>query len=69
MTVAQVVDSVDTPVRYGLDVLSLSVVVATLAGYLPVIASLLSVVWLSLQIYTWIEKRYRAWRENRDAED
>jgi hypothetical protein len=31
--------------------------VATIAGWLPPIAALVSIVWGSLQIYSWFEKR------------
>ena len=37
--------------RYTLDFLSIGGVVATLAGWLPPVAALLSIVWLSMQIY------------------
>lgn len=58
MSVAQIVESVNEPARHTLDALSMTVVVATVFGYLPTVASILSVVWLSLQIYSFIEKRW-----------
>jgi len=39
------------------DTLSLSIVVATLVSWLPPIASLLSIIWLTIQIYEWNKHR------------
>ena len=35
------------------DITSISVVVATMASWLPPIAAMLSIVWLSMQIFDW----------------
>ena len=39
------------------DALSLSIVIATMISWLPPIASLLSIIWLSIQIYEWYKNR------------
>ena len=39
------------------DVTSLGVVAATIIGWLPSIAALLSIVWLCIQIYDWWKHR------------
>lgn len=38
-------------VKYTLDAISLGTVIATLAGWLPPLAALLSIIWLSIQIW------------------
>lgn len=70
MNVVEAVDSVNQPVRLALDATSVTVVAATLMGYLPKIATLLSVVWLLLQIYSFFEKRHaKKVNRKRRAED
>ena len=49
------------------DVLSASVVLATLADWLPPVAAAMSIIWLSMQIWDWIARKLdtnkrRAWR-------
>lgn len=39
------------------DGLSLSVVIATIAGWLPSIAAALSIAWTAIQIYSWWKKK------------
>jgi hypothetical protein len=39
------------------DVISIGTVVATLAGWLPAIAALASIIYTGLRIYEWFEKR------------
>lgn len=37
------------------DIASITIIISTIAGWLPAIASLLSIVWLGLRIYeTWL---------------
>ena len=51
---------VDQPIKVAADVASVGTVIATIAGWLPPIAALLSIVWLSMQIYGWIvNKKWR----------
>lgn len=53
------------------DVLSLSAIVGTIAGYLPPIATLLAIVWYALQVYEgktvqkWIKATRRSIRRRR----
>ena len=42
--------------KLAVDGLSIVATLATIAGWLPPIAALLSIVWLSMQIYDWIRK-------------
>jgi len=42
--------------KYILDGLSLSVVVTTIAGILPPIAALLSIIWILIQLYDRIKR-------------
>lgn len=45
--------------KHALDALAALAVVGTLADFLPPLAALLSIVWLSLQIFGWIEARLK----------
>lgn len=51
----------------AVDVLSLGTVVATIAGWLPPIAALFSIVWLSMQIYSWVVNK--RWQPRLDPGD
>ena len=44
-------------VKYILDGISLSVVVTTIAGMLPPIAALMSIIWLGVQLYDRFKKK------------
>ena len=44
-------------VKYTLDVASVANVIATIIGWLPAIAALLSIVWLGIQIYDRFKKK------------
>lgn len=46
--------------KHALDALAAAAAVGTVAKLLPPIAALLSIVWLTLQIFGWIEARVRA---------
>jgi hypothetical protein len=46
--------------KHALDALAALTVVGTIAQLLPPIAAALSIVWLTLQIYGWIETRVKA---------
>lgn len=46
--------------KHALDALAALTVVGTLAQILPPLAAALSIVWLTLQIYGWIETRVKA---------
>lgn len=43
--------------KWCLDGISLSVVVSAIAGWLPPIAALMSIIWLGMQMYDWIQKK------------
>lgn len=55
---AYVVDTpLDTPNKIVLDASAMATALGSIAGYLPAISALFSVVWLGLQIYGWFEQR------------
>lgn len=45
--------------KHALDALAALTVVGTIAKLLPPIAALLSIIWLTLQIFGWCEERWR----------
>lgn len=45
--------------KHALDALAALTVVGTIAQILPPVAALLSIVWLTLQIFGWVEARYK----------
>ena len=45
------------------DAISLTVVIGTIIGWLPRLAAALSVVWLALNIYSWIINEH--WRQKK----
>lgn len=48
--------------KHALDAIAAAAAIGTLAKLLPPIAAFLSIIWLSLQIYGWIETRVKAAR-------
>lgn len=46
-------------VRHGLDAAAAATAFSALVGWLPSVASLLSIVWLAIQIGTWVKKVWR----------
>jgi hypothetical protein len=44
-------------VKHVMDAISYAVVVGVLAEVLPVIAATLSIIWLGMQMYDWIENK------------
>jgi hypothetical protein len=44
-------------VRYGLDAAAAATAFSSLVGWLPSMASLLSIIWLLIQIYEWARKK------------
>ncbi len=56
-------------IKYGFDVGSLGIVAATLTEWLPAVASLLSVVWVTIRIYETdtVQKLIRWMFPNRSA--
>lgn len=56
----------DHPLKHLIDVYSLLALIATIAGWLPHIASLLTVVWMAIRIFeTETMKRFRSWLRGR----
>ena len=50
-----------TRTTLAVDALSFGTVIATIAGWLPPIAALFSIVWLGMQMYVWIvNKKWRS---------
>lgn len=47
----------DVNVKHVLDAAAIANVVATIVGWLPAIAALLSIVWTGIQIYNYLKKR------------
>lgn len=56
-----------TALKHILDVISISVVVGTIVHALPPLAAGLSIVWLSLQMYTWW--RRKSWRTDQEVRE
>jgi hypothetical protein len=44
-------------VRHGLDAAAAATAFSSLVGWLPSVASLLSVIWLLIQIFEWARKK------------
>lgn len=44
-------------VKYGLDAAAAATAVGTIAGWLPPIAALFTIVWCGMQMWTWIRRR------------
>lgn len=57
MKLEQIQQAIPQPLQTGLNWGSIGATIATIAGWLPNVAALLSIIWLSLQIYSWFEKR------------
>lgn len=47
------------PIKHTVDASAAIAIVGTIAGWLPVIAALLGAIWYALQIYGWVENRYK----------
>lgn len=43
--------------NYAMDVIAVANVVATIVGWLPPIAAALSIIWTSIQIYSWYKTK------------
>lgn len=53
-------DHINDGVKHLLDAAAAAVAIGTIAQILPSVAALLSIVWLTLQIFGWIENRIKA---------
>jgi hypothetical protein len=49
-------------IKHGLDATAAGAAFASWLGWLPQIAALFSIIWLSIQIGEWIYKKWRAWK-------
>lgn len=58
--------NLNTSVKYFLDLASYAVAGGVIAQVLPVAATLLSVIWLGLQIFTWF--RRKGWQTDAEKE-
>ena len=47
----------DSNFRHAIDAAAIANVVATIVGWLPAIAALLSIIWTGIQIYGWFKSR------------
>jgi hypothetical protein len=46
-------------VKFSLDMLSFTIIIGTIIDALPSIAAAMSIVWLSMQMYDWIQVKRR----------
>lgn len=53
-------DSIPDSAKHTLDALAAVAALGTIAQILPPIAALLSIIWLTLQIFGWVEARVKA---------
>jgi hypothetical protein len=63
MKLEQIQQSIPQSVQTGLNWGSIGATVATIAGWLPSVAALLSIVWLGLQIFVFFKNKN--WRKER----
>lgn len=54
---------IDETIKYFIDVISISTVLATLTAWLPPIAALLSIIWTAMRIYEMITGKEIAGRK------
>lgn len=53
------VENIPSQIKLAIDGLSLGTVVATIVGWLPNVAALMSIIWLGMQMRDWIKKHRR----------
>lgn len=58
----------DTPNKIVLDTSAVATAWGAVMGWLPALASLFSILWLGLQMYSWFEKRHQERKARREAE-
>lgn len=66
MTTHDLLDHLGTGFKYALDALSISVVIGAVVQLLPPIAAGMSIIWLSIQIFTWF--RRKGWQTDAEKE-
>ena len=47
----------ETNVRYALDAAAGGTAIATVAGWLPPVAALFTIIWLAMQMYGWVRRK------------
>lgn len=55
-------------VKLSFDVLSLAIVAGALIEALPKIAALMSIIWLGMQMYDWIQKKRTTHRSHSEPD-
>ena len=64
MKLEQIQQAIPQPIQTGLNWGSIGATVATVAGWLPAIAALFSIIWLSLQIWVFFVRR--PWKKRKE---
>ena len=64
MKLEQLQEVIPHPIQVGLNWSAIGATVATVAGWLPAIAALFSIIWLSLQI--WLFFKNRPWKKRKE---
>ncbi|MCC3607440.1 MAG: hypothetical protein JGK24_30490 [Microcoleus sp. PH2017_29_MFU_D_A] len=66
MSVHTILNHLGDNVKHIADGLAVAAAFGTLVQFLPPLASLLTIVWMSLRIYDWLEARFSGGRLPRD---
>jgi len=66
MSVHTILNHLGDNVKHIADGLAVAAAFGTLVQFLPPLASLLTIVWMSLRIYDWLEARFLGGRLPRD---
>jgi hypothetical protein len=66
MSVHSILNHLGDNVKHIADGLAVAAAFGTLVQFLPPLASLLTIVWMSLRIYDWLEARFLGGRLPRD---
>lgn len=61
-TIVNTIEHLDPPIRHAADVVAAGTIVTAFVGMLPAVAAGLGVIWYILQIYSWVEKRWKTKR-------
>jgi hypothetical protein len=62
--IVELISSISETVKHATDGISVAVWVTALAGWLPALAALASLIWTGLRIFEWFEKRRQAKQNN-----
>jgi hypothetical protein len=66
MTIHSILNNLGDNVKHIADGLAVAAAFGTLVQFLPPLASLLTIVWMSLRIYDWFEARFLGERLPKD---